>query len=144
VIERRRPRHPPLRPLVLLVDGHDDTRELYATALQSLGFEIATVGDGADAYARAWQMHPDVIVTEVWLPQLDGWELISEIRRDRRTRDIPIVIVTADGHPVARERAQRDGCAAFLVKPCVPDDLAAELREVLNRQPLHDDPTAAC
>src|ERR1051325_5623028 len=108
-MERRRPRQPPLRPLVLLVDSHDDTRELYATALQSLGFEIATVGDGAEAYAHARQMHPDVIVTEVWLPRLDGWELISEVRHDPRTRDIPIVIVTADGHPVARERAQRDG-----------------------------------
>jgi hypothetical protein len=54
-MERRRPRQPPTRPLVLLADGHADTRELYATALTSLGFEATIVSDDADAFAQAWQ-----------------------------------------------------------------------------------------
>ena len=133
-MERRHPRQPPTRPLVLVADGHADTRELYAASLQSCGFDTTTVGDGANVYAQAWQTHPDVIVTEVVLPQLDGWDVIRGIKGDPRTRDIPIVIVTSDGHPAVRERAQREGCAAFLVKPCVPDHLAMELRAVLRQQ----------
>jgi CheY-like chemotaxis protein len=100
-MERRRPRLAPTHPLILLADGHEDTRDLYATSLQSFGFEIATVDDGADAY------------------------------------DIPIVIVTSDAQPGARERATQEGCAAFFVKPCVPEVLATELRAVLNGRLEH-------
>lgn len=128
-MERRRARQPPTRPLVLLADGHDDTRELYDIALQSLGFETATVGGSADAYALAWLMHPDIIVTE---GLLDVWDFLRDIKADPRTRDIPAVIVTSDSRAAARERATREGCAAFLVKPCLPDQLAAELRTILG------------
>lgn len=131
-MERRRPRQPPIRPLVLLADGHADTRELYAISLNALGFDTTTVSDGADAFAQAWRMHPDVIVTELSGPGNSGWEFIQDVRRDPRTRDIPIVIVTGDGLPRTRERAVREGCAAFRLKPCLPDDLAETLREVVN------------
>src|ERR1051326_8704611 len=96
VMERRRPRQPPLRPLVLLADGHADTRELYATALRSLGFETTTVSYGGEAFAQAWRLRPDVIVTELSGPGFGSWELIRDVQRHPRTRDIPIVIVTGD------------------------------------------------
>ena len=136
-MERRRPRQPPTRPLVLFADGHDDTRDLYVAALTSFGFEITTVSEGADAFARAWQTHPDIIVTEVLFPGFDGWDFIRNVTRDPRTRDIPVVIVTSDDKAAARERATREGCAAFLVKPCVPDRLATELRTALYQAPVH-------
>jgi two-component system cell cycle response regulator DivK len=136
-MERRRPPRPPNRPLVLLADGHADTRELYAVALRCFGFETATVSDGEDAYSHAWQTHPDIIVTEVSLPGLDGWDFIRDVKRDPRTRDIPVVIVTSDARSPARERATREGCAAFLVKPCLPDQLATELRGVLYQTPAN-------
>ena len=136
-MERRRARRPPTRPLVLVADGHDDTRELYAASLTFFGFETATVSDGAEAYARAWQTHPDVIVTEVFFPRIDGWDVIRDVKRDPRTRDIPVVIVTSLAEASARERARRAGCAAFLVKPCLPDQLATELRTVLHQIPVH-------
>jgi CheY-like chemotaxis protein len=138
VIERRHQRRPPTRPLVLLADGHADTCELYATSLSTLGFETTTVSSGADAFAQAWQTHPDIIVTEVSLPELDGWEFIRDVRRDPRTRDIPVVIVTSDGQARARERADQEGCSAFVLKPCLPEDLAMTLRGVLNEWYAHD------
>ena len=137
-MERRRPRTAPARPLVLVVDGHEDTRELYAVALASFGFEIVTVDDGADAFGRAWQTHPDIIVTEVTLPQRDGWGFVEDLKRDPRTRDIPIVLVTGHGELSVRERAAREGCAALLVKPCLPEQLAHALRELLDRKPFSD------
>jgi CheY-like chemotaxis protein len=136
-MERRRPRHTAARPLVLLADGHADTRELYATALKYFGFQTTTVGDGAQAFAQAWHVHPDVIVTEVSVPGFSGWEFIRDVRRDPRTRDIPIVIVTSDALAGARERADQEGCSAFLLKPCLPEDLAVTLRAVVSTQ-AHD------
>jgi two-component system cell cycle response regulator DivK len=132
-MERRRPRQPPIRPLILFADGDGDTRELYAASLKGFGFETAAVSNGADAFAAAWQLHPDIIVTEIALPRVDGWDFLRQIKSDPRTRDIPVLIVTADGKAGARERAAREGCAAFLVKPCVPDLLATELRMILGQ-----------
>jgi two-component system, cell cycle response regulator DivK len=137
-MERRRPRRPPTRPLVLLVDGHADTCELYATALRSFGFETTTVNDGATAFAQAWRVHPDIIVTELSVPGFSVWEFIRDVKRDPRTRDIPVVIVTTDGLGRAREQAAQEGCSAFLLKPCPPEVLAATLREVCNSTHARD------
>jgi|RhiMethySRZTD1v2_1073278.scaffolds.fasta_scaffold1069058_1 two-component system, cell cycle response regulator DivK len=135
-MERRRPRHQPAKPLVLFADGHDDTRELYAVALNRYGFKTSTVDGGANPYQQARKIHPDVIVMEVSLPEVDGWDSIRDVKHDPQTRDIPVVILTCDARKLARERAQREGCGAFLVKPCLPEQLASELRDVLRRTRL--------
>jgi len=131
-MERRRARRPPEHPLVLVVDGHADTRDLYADGLRSFGFEIETVDDVADGYARAWETHPDVIAAEIPLSMDPGWKFIQDLQGDPRTRDIPVVVVTSDGRGTVRERAEQGGCAAFLLKPCLPDVLATTLRDVLT------------
>jgi CheY-like chemotaxis protein len=137
-MERRHPRLPPTRPLVLIVDGHDDTRELYAVALASFGFDTVTVGDGARAFGRAWLTHPDIIVTEIALPELDGWCLVEDLKREPRTRDIPIVVLTGHAESSVRERAGREGCATVMIKPCLPELLATGLRAVLRREPSRE------
>jgi len=91
-----------------------------------------TVADGANAFHHAWTTHPDVIVTEVCLPEPDGWHLIRDVERDARTRNIPVVIVTTDDRTDARIRASQEGCSAFLLKPCLPEDLAETLRQVVD------------
>lgn len=137
-MNRRRPRNIPSRPLVLIVDDHDDTRELYVTSLAALGFEAIEAADCGQAYRRAWDFHPDIVVTDVMLPGGDGWQLIQDLKREARTRDIPIVLLTGHAESQLRERADREGCAAFFVKPCLPDELAAELRHVLDRTIVHE------
>ena len=141
-MERGRARRSPRRPLVLVVDGHADTRELYAEALKFLGFEVETVDDAADAYARARETHPDVVAAEIPLSTDTGWKFLQDLNRDPLTRDIPVVIVTSQAQESVRARAEQEGCDAFLVKPCLPDDLATTLREVLKIQPLHDTSTS--
>jgi two-component system, cell cycle response regulator DivK len=131
-MDRRRSRNPPPRPLVLLVEGHEDTRELYALALSASGFEVATIADGAEAHRRAWELHPDVIVTDLPMPNYDGWRFLQDVRQDPRTRDIPVVAVSGHVQRPMREQAARDGFAAFFPKPCLPDELAAGLRQVLD------------
>ena len=130
--ERRRARRQrPARPLVLLIEGHADTRDLYTTALPPFGFEIHAIDGVADAYAQAWHTHPDVIAIEIASADF-SWTVIQDFKRDARTRDIPVVIVTSQGQRAMRERAAREGCAAFLMKPCLPEDLARTLRDVLS------------
>ena len=131
-MDRRRQRNPPARPLVLIVDGHEDTRALYALALSGMGFDVMPATDSEDGYFRAWTTHPDVIVTEVSLAPIDGWTFVHDLKGDPRTRDIPVVIVTAHGQSSVREQAMRAGCAALFVKPCLPDQLAIGLRDVLS------------
>jgi CheY-like chemotaxis protein len=133
-MDRGRSGNPPSRPLVLIVDGHHDTCTLYTDGLCRLGFEVTAADDGAQAYERACTSHPDVIVTEVTLPNRDGWDLLRRLKSDPRTRAIPVAVVTCQATPAVRERAERVGCAVFLVKPCVPTDLASHLRQLLEQR----------
>ena len=93
-MEPRRRRPPAARPLVLIVDGHEDTRELYALALRFFGFDAVTE-DGAGPLNRARETHPDIIVTELALPQRDGWTFVDELKRDPQTSAIPVVVLTS-------------------------------------------------
>lgn len=126
---------------MLIVDGHADTRDLYTTVLPSFGFEIDAIDDLGDAYMRAWETHPDVIAMEIAYGPDASWRVLRDLKQHPRTRDIPIVIVTSQGQRSMRERAAREGCAAFLTKPCLPEDLAATLRDVLNVQSYDSEAT---
>ena len=137
-MDRRRPRNTPSRPLVIVVDDHDDTRELYAVGLSALGFEAITAAECAQASRRAWESHPDIVVTDVTFKGGDGWQLVRDLKGQARTRDIPVVLLTGCNSPALRERAEREGCAAFLVKPCPPDELAIELRRGLGPTPVRE------
>jgi CheY-like chemotaxis protein len=120
------------QPLVLIVDDDDDTRELYVETLHVLGFDAIDAADCEQARRRACDSYPDVVVTDLTLRGDDGWQLIHELKADARTRDIPIVLLTGDAQAPSRDRAARAGFAAYVVKPCLPDELAARLRHVLN------------
>jgi CheY-like chemotaxis protein len=133
-MERRRPRTPPSRPLVLMVDGHVETLALYAIALSAMGFDVIPAKDSAEGFNRAWGLHPDIIVTELALRHASGWELLERLKDEPRTRDIPVVVLTEIAQSAAHERAVRSGCAALFVKPCLPGRLGIELRKLLVPQ----------
>ena len=100
--------------------------------LRSQGFEATTAAGGDAAFARACEQRPDVIVTDLAMPDGDGWELIHKLSSDPRTRDIPVVMLTACATEAVRERAQREGLAAFFFKPCPPSELADALRRLCD------------
>jgi two-component system phosphate regulon response regulator PhoB len=129
-----RPRKPPTRPLVLVVDDDDDTRELYVQSFLLFGFAAIGAGDCDEAHRRAWDDHPDIVVTDLTLRgDGDGWQLVQDLKREPRTRHIPVVLLTGHADPSLRQRAEHEGCAGFFVKPCLPDELATEVRHVLER-----------
>lgn len=117
---------------VLVVDDHEDTRQMSLIVLQSQGFNPSAANGGDEAFARAVEDQPDVIVTDLAMPEGDGWDLIAKLASDPRTRSIPVVMLTACATEAVRERAKKEGLAAFFFKPCSPDVLAAELRRLCD------------
>ena len=114
-LRRDRPDH---RIHLLIVEGHEDTRALYALALSGMGFNMVAELEGTEAFRRAWEMHPDIVVTDLALPHYDGWQLLQDVKSDTRTRNIPVVAVSGYVQRSVRDRAERDGFAAFFPKPC--------------------------
>jgi len=120
-------------PLVLIVDDYQDAREMYAEYLEYSGYRVAEARNGLEAVEKAFAMHPDVILMDLSLPVMDGWEATRRLKSDARTRSIPVVALTGhalDGH--SRE-AHDAGCDAYVTKPCLPDALVLEIRKVLEQ-----------
>ncbi len=118
-------------PVVLVVDDHEDTRQMSLLVLNSQGFTAVAAEGGDMGFAQACQRKPDVIVTDLAMPDGDGWEFVQRLSADPRTREIPVVMLTACGTETVRQRAQTEGVAAFFFKPCAPDVLAEELRRLI-------------
>ena len=119
--------------LALLVDRDADTRGMYAEYLRLAACEIDEAGDGREALAKAFSRHPDVIITETRLPGISGFDLCNLLRSDAATQTIPIVVVTGDAFPSHVTRAEQSGADVVLVKPCLPEKLLSEMRQVLQR-----------
>jgi len=122
----------PERPCVLLVDDYPDAREMYSEYLQFSGFDVVEAANGMEALQRAADEAPDIILMDLSLPVMDGWEATRRLKADKTTADIPIVALT--GHALAGilEGAKKAGCDAFVTKPCLPEDLVKEIRKVLS------------
>jgi two-component system, cell cycle response regulator DivK len=122
----------PASPAVLVVDDNDDTRAMYAHLLRSAGFEVRLAADGDEALAAADQ-RPDLIIMDLAMPGLNGWEATRRLKTGERTKDIPIIVLTAHALDHYRDVAVAAGCDAFLSKPCAIEDLVSEVRRLLAR-----------
>src|SRR5262252_5026214 len=118
--------------VVLLVDDYPDAREMYAEYLEFSGFDIVQAGNGAEAIERAHDSHPDVILMDLSLPVMDGWEATRRLKADDRTKKIPVLAVTGHALTGVSNEAKNAGCDGFITKPCLPEDLVAEIRKVLG------------
>ena len=119
-------------PLILVVDDYQDAREMYAEYLQFSGFRVAEARNGNEAVEQAFALKPDLILMDLSLPGMDGWEATRRLKADDSTRHIPIVALTGHALAGASEGAKRAGCDSFVTKPCLPDDLVVEVRRMLN------------
>jgi CheY-like chemotaxis protein len=122
-------------PLVLVVEDYQDAREMYAAYLTFSGYRVAEATNGIEAIEKTVELLPDIILMDLALPRMDGWEATRRLKEDARTKHIPIVALT--GHALAgfAEGARQAGCDAFVTKPCLPDALVAEIQRILAAQP---------
>ncbi len=120
-------------PLILVVDDYEDAREMYAEYLEFSGFRAATARNGDEAIALARKLKPALILMDLSMPGMDGWEATRILKSDERTRGIPVIALT--GHALAgnEEEARRSGCDGFIAKPCLPPELVAKVRSSLAR-----------
>ena len=121
----------PNTPLVLVVEDYQDAREMYAAYLQFSGYRVAEATNGMEAIEKTIELLPDIILMDLALPRMDGWEATRRLKMDERTKHIPIVALT--GHALAghAEGARQAGCDSFVTKPCLPDALVAEIQRML-------------
>ena len=125
------PAKPRTQPLVLVVEDYQDAREMYAAYLTFSGYRVAEATNGIEAIEKTIELMPDIILMDLALPKMDGWEATRRLKMDERTKHIPIVALT--GHALAghAEGARQAGCDAFVTKPCLPDALVAEIQKML-------------
>ena len=105
---------------------------MYAAYLQFSGYRVAEASDGEQAIERTLALQPDIILMDLALPKMDGWEATRWLKSDDRTKHIPIVALTGHALSVHAEAARRAGCDGFVTKPCLPDALVTEIRRMLN------------
>ncbi len=119
------------RPLILIVEDQQDLRQLYAQELSMDGFDVIEAANGADAIAHTSTQSPDVVLMDLSLPVIDGWEATRRLKADEKTAHIPVVALTAHDGAGELQRATNAGCDWFVPKPCPPHALITEVRRVL-------------
>jgi CheY-like chemotaxis protein len=122
------------RPRVLVVDDYTGAREVYARLLSASGYTIEVASSGEEAIEKAIVSQPDLVLMDLVMPGLDGWEAIRRLRADARTRESRILIITGITNSEAAQTAKRAGCDAFLLKPVLPETLIEVVRGVLARR----------
>lgn len=115
---------------ILIADDHDDNRELMCFVLHNARYDVHEARDGNECLKVAREQQPDVIVMDISMPKLDGWEVFQELKADKRTSNIPCVAVTAHAE-VDRQRALAMGFNAYLSKPFRSEALLEMVRKVL-------------
>ena len=129
----------PLHLSVLIVEDHPESREGIAEYLTLCGFEVTTAADGMEAIEVARRLQPNVIVMDLAMPVLDGWEATRRLKADWSTRHIPIIALSAFGnHAEAKELALALGCSVMLTKPVQPAMVQESIRRITAAQPEAD------
>jgi two-component system, cell cycle response regulator DivK len=121
-------------PLVMLVDDLHDARDMYATHLRSAGFRVVEATDGEHALLKVIALMPDVVVMDLAMPVLDGWEATHRLKTHPRTRHIAIVALTGHDTPRDLRRAEHAGADVVLLKPCAPDALEVVIDRLLDQR----------
>jgi DNA-binding response OmpR family regulator len=125
-----------MTPRILIADDDDDLRQLLRLMLSREGFEIIEAANGAEALARAYDSRPTLMLLDVMMPDIDGFDVCRQLRSDERTHRLPIVFVTARDDIQQRNEMLKLGADDCLKKPIGPRDLIARVREVMERRGL--------
>jgi two-component system, cell cycle response regulator DivK len=134
---------PAIEKTILMVEDNEDNRIIYATALRYCGYEVIEAITGTEGVRLARERLPDLILMDISVPELDGWEATAVLKADPATAHIPIVAVTAHALPGDEERSVAAGCNGYLAKPITPADLVAEVDRRFGRTTPSYRPTPA-
>jgi two-component system cell cycle response regulator DivK len=124
--------------LVLIVDDIPDVRDMYAQFLDLCGFRVALTCDGLEALQATTSELPSVILMDLNMPRMDGWEAIRRLKSNPRTTDVPILALSAQAFGDEPQRARDAGADVCLTKPCSPSQVARVVRTLLKKNTAAD------
>jgi len=127
------------RPVVMLVEDYRDTREMMRHMLELTGCRVVEASNGQEAIELSQQGELDLILMDLNMPVLDGFTATLRIREYERTRDVPVVALTAFDTAEFRAAAGAVGCCDFVVKPLEPEDLSALITRLLPQRAIAND-----
>lgn len=118
---------------ILVVDDEPYMIRLLQHHLERSGYRMLKAANGREALDRIREDHPDLVLMDVMMPEINGLEVLAQVRKEPETRNLPIIIMTANAQRFTREEAEAAGVSAFLTKPFSPTQLMAEVRRQLER-----------
>jgi two-component system, OmpR family, phosphate regulon response regulator PhoB len=121
-------------PTILVADDEEDVRELVVYRLSRSGYNVIGASDGLEAFELASERAPDLMVLDVMMPKLDGYELTRRLRAEEALRAIPVILLTARSQETDVDRGFEVGADDYIKKPFNPDELVARVRAVLGRR----------
>jgi len=118
--------------VVLLVEDNEDNLVVYRTILEHVGYGVLEARDGEEGVMRAREALPDLILMDISIPKLDGWEATQRLKKNEATRGIPIIALTAHALEEDRQRALDAGCDGYLAKPVEPRRVVQEVERFVG------------
>jgi DNA-binding response OmpR family regulator len=119
---------------ILIAEDERDIRDLVVLSLEFAGFEVVAAANGVEAVEVAAEHKPDLILMDVRMPKMTGYEACKQLRLNKATRDIPVVFLSAKGQETEVKQGLDSGAADYIIKPFAPDELARRVREILKRE----------
>lgn len=121
-------------PRILVADDDDGVRQLWRLVLAREGFDVIEAADGEQTLARALDSDPSVILLDVMMPGMDGYDTCRQLKTDLRTQAVPVIFVSALEDRIGRNHPSRYGADAWIKKPVGPRELVDRVREVMDRR----------
>jgi two-component system cell cycle response regulator DivK len=116
---------------ILVVEDQEDNRQILRDLLGSVGYEMTEAWDGVAGVAAAKELRPDLILMDIQLPLMDGYEATRQIKADPELKAIPVIVVTSYALSGDEGKAREAGCDAYVTKPYSPRQLLAKIKEFL-------------
>jgi CheY-like chemotaxis protein len=117
---------------ILLVEDNEDNLVVYRTILEHVGYLVVEARDGEEGVAKAKERLPDLILMDISIPKMDGWEATTRLKADEATRGIPIIALTAHALEEDRQKATQVGCDGYLAKPVEPRRVVQEVEKFVG------------
>jgi CheY-like chemotaxis protein len=118
-------------PKILIIDDNEENRDALSRRLQRRGFQVVLAEDGLEGMEKVRLEKPDVVLMDMNMPKLDGWEATRQLKADQATRNVPIIAVTSHAMTGDRERSLEVGCADYHTKPVEMAKLLGQIEAIL-------------
>ena len=120
---------------ILIVDDEEDVLDLLQLVFETSGFEVRRAATGKSAVSSAYEQPPDVVLLDVMMPEMDGWQVLRTLKGDERTRHIPVVMLSARAERRDKMIGLQEGAEGYIAKPFSPAEVVREVQSFLERGP---------